>query len=265
MRRAYLFGFALAAVLLSAAPLAGQGCQMQFSVSVYTDGSVSDDLSTVYGYSNFVDNSTLCSCTHGNYGSQVSIYPPSGSSASNQQSGTESSTYISTFGTLGTYTVVGLGSLTCSCFGPVQTGGSPTPVPVQAVLTLLLSQTSCSIARSGGQAGTCQFVFGASAGPGFSGTVTGYVGVAQPFNPDNILLVPGQGDQAKSQQFTLAAGGTTSGTCNPPSNPYCFTVTTASGNVNSGTLTYTVTLSPGADATIATGTPGSKPVTVTVQ
>ena len=54
MRRAYLLAFVIAAMLLSAAPLAAQ-CQMQFNISFYIDGSVSDDLSTVYGYGNYVD------------------------------------------------------------------------------------------------------------------------------------------------------------------------------------------------------------------
>ncbi len=67
MRRAYLLAFVIAAMLLSAAPLAAQ-CQMQFNISFYIDGSVSDDLSTVYGYGNYVDNSTLCGCTHSDYG-----------------------------------------------------------------------------------------------------------------------------------------------------------------------------------------------------
>lgn len=86
MRYFSLLGFTIPAILLSVAPLAGQ-CQMVYNVSVYNDGSVSQDLSTVYGYSNAADNSTLCSCAHSNYQTTATVYAPDGSSGTSQQGG----------------------------------------------------------------------------------------------------------------------------------------------------------------------------------
>jgi len=110
-------------LLMTVVPLGAQ-CQMQYNVSVYADGSVSDDLSTVYGYSNFVDSSIRCGATHSSYSSITTIYPPSDSSAQHQTSGTESNVQIATNGVQETYEVEGDASLYCSAArSQIESGG----------------------------------------------------------------------------------------------------------------------------------------------
>ncbi len=126
-------GFAILAAVLGVAPLAGQ-CLPAFNISVYTDGSVSGDLSTVYGYSNAVDRSQLCNCLHSNYQSQSTLYGPNGSQAGSTESGMESSVSTATDGVGGAYDLVGMQSLNCSCAGLIKTGGGvPIPVCPQSV------------------------------------------------------------------------------------------------------------------------------------
>ncbi len=165
----------VAALLPGAARLSAQGCQMSFNVSVYQDGSVSGDLSTVYAYSNFVDQSITCQCVHSSYESYAEVEAPDGSYVEGSASGNESETSMETGGQLGTYNVYGAALFQCSCYGQVGGGGGPVPVAVNAQLTLTVSQTSCTVPR---QNGTCQFVIGAVAGGGFGGQVTGNLTVS---------------------------------------------------------------------------------------
>ena len=98
---------------------------------MYTDGSVSGDLSTVYGYSDFIDNSQTCSCSHGNYQSAVAVYDPNGSEVAYlEEAGGSSATSAAINGDLGTYNVYGVFYLACSCYGQIGGGGGGTPVPV---------------------------------------------------------------------------------------------------------------------------------------
>lgn len=123
MRTTSSLKFVIPAMLMVAGPLAAQ-CHMQYNVSVYNDASISDDLSTVYGSSNFFDNSTLCTCGHGQYQDFLTIYAPDGSHVTQNQTGTESNTYMATTAGAGTYTVVSTASLYCSCAAEdVQSGG----------------------------------------------------------------------------------------------------------------------------------------------
>lgn len=234
---------------------------MQYNISVYTDGSVSDDLSTVYGSSNFVDNSTLCGATHSNYQSIVTIYAPGGSDVSQQDPGTESSTQIATNGTLGTYNVVGEASLYCSAAEEqIQSGGPQTPVQVTATLQLTVSQTSCTIART---SSTCQFVVGAQANGGWQGTVDGTISISDPALVPNTIFLSA-GTSGANVPFTLGQNGSTQGACTPTPNSFCFTVTTDSGNTSSGTVTYSVTLNGGTNYTVASSAQ-TQQVKVTVQ
>lgn len=54
------------ATLPGAARLSAQ-CEPLMNLSVYADGDVSDDGSTVYGWSSASDHSTLCTCIHSDY------------------------------------------------------------------------------------------------------------------------------------------------------------------------------------------------------
>ena len=235
------------ALVFSAAPLTAQ-CHMQYNVSVYTDGSVSGDLSTVYGSSSFVDNSTLCGATHSNYQSLVTIYAPGGSNVSNQNSGMESNTSMLTNGVLGTYDVVGDAYLDCSIGGEIESGGPSYDVPVTASVSLTVGSTGgCTLHL---QNSTCNFVVGAYAGGGFTGTVSGSITVSAPQNPNGVMLSNGSGSQ--DYPFTLSAGQSTSGTCNNPPS-FCFVVTTDAANHNTGTLTYGVTLNNGTNYTVPSG------------
>ena len=235
MRNIQLLTLVIPALLLSVAPLAAQ-CQMQYNVSVYTDGSVSDDLSMVYGSSNFVDNSTLCGATHSNYQSTTTIYPPSGPTAQQEESGFESNTQIATYGVLGTYEVAGGDSFYCSVAEEqidVGDGGPEYPVPVATSVSLTVGTPSCTTLHLTDS--TCNFVVGAYAGSGFTGQVTGTITVSAPENPNNVSLANGSGGQ--DYPFSLSAGGTTNGTCNSPAT-FCFTVTTSHTNTNTGSLSY---------------------------
>jgi hypothetical protein len=148
MRNLLLFGLVIAAVLLNAYPLVAQ-CQMQYNISVYSDGDVSSDLSTVFGYSTTVDNSTLCSCDHSNYETTVSLYNPGGSELQSTQSGLESSVEMSTNNVMGTYEVIGTVAFYCSCAGNVGGGGPPSQVPVKPSVIIQVQQNFVSGAGNG--------------------------------------------------------------------------------------------------------------------
>jgi hypothetical protein len=127
MRNSYRFTILAGLTLLSVAPLAGQ-CQPQMIVSVYSDGSVSADGSTVYGYSTTTDTSTLCGCVHSNYQTTAELIPPSGSDVKSTQSGEAATVMMSTNGVHGTYYAIGTVSLNCSCAGLVYGGGPSNPI-----------------------------------------------------------------------------------------------------------------------------------------
>ena len=252
MRNIQLLTLVIPALLLSVAPVAAQ-CHMQYSVSVYADGSVSGDLSTVYGSSNFVDHSTLCGATHSNYQSITTIYPPSGPSVQNKQSGVESNAQIATYGVLGTYEVAAGDELYCSAAEEnieCGDGGPEYPVAVATTVSLTVGASSCTTLHL--QNYTCNFVVGAYAGSGFENTVSGTITVSAPENPNSVSLSNGSGGQ--DYPFSLSAGGTTNGTCNQPSS-FCFVVTTSSSNTKTGPLSYGVTLnnSPNGAYTIPGG------------
>jgi len=131
MKGHHLLQFTILAMLVGSAPVAAQ-C-MRFRVSVYSDGSVSDDLSTVYGYSNFADHSSTCGCTHSDYTSDLKILAPDGSFKRDGQPGTESSTSMAT-NWVGEYDVVGIADFDCSCAGGMETSDQPEPVNVKGLV-----------------------------------------------------------------------------------------------------------------------------------
>jgi hypothetical protein len=160
MSRISILAIGVVAALLGAAPLAAH-CQMQYNVSVYTDGSVSDDASTVYGYSNFVDNSTRCGCVHSNYEAFITIYAPDGSYASTYNGGTEVGTQMATTAGTGTYNVEIQPQLYCSCAQQTIKTGSPFfPVTVDCILKA--SPTAFTIAACNGSAQTAIYTISAS-------------------------------------------------------------------------------------------------------
>lgn len=122
-------------MLLFAASLWGQ-CSMVYNVSVYNDGSVSGDYSTVYAYSTTSDNSTLCGCGHGNYQTTTTVYSPNGTPNSSSSAGMSSYVAVPTNGLMGTYTIVGGASLFCSCAGTVGGGGPSSSVVVQPTVSI---------------------------------------------------------------------------------------------------------------------------------
>ena len=194
--------------------------------------------------------------------SALSIYAPDGSSVTNNQSGTQSSASLATDGNLGTYTVVDIASLYCSCARCEVEAGGGTPVPVTATLQLTVNQTSCTVPR---QNGTCQFVVGAQANGGWNGTVSGTISVSGAGNPNSVLL--SAGTAGINPSFTLSALGATQGTCSPPS-AFCFTMTSDPNNQNAGTVIYSVILNNSTDSPPTYTVPTSsccKQVTVTVQ
>lgn len=138
----------LTTVLGGAGPLLGQ-CQMLYNVSVYSDGSWSSDLSAVYGWSNTVDNSTLCWCTHYSYQTTAYLYDPYGDQVSSTQAGMESTVSMAINGLMGTYPVRGTVAFYCSCFGAAGGGGPETPVDVPIPTTLtIVSGTSVQSTES---------------------------------------------------------------------------------------------------------------------
>ena len=82
MNRIFPLASLCALALLNVSPAAGQ-CTMQFNVSVYSDAYVSADDTMVYGISNNIDNSSLCSCSHYDYQTAAHLYAPNGTSAYN--------------------------------------------------------------------------------------------------------------------------------------------------------------------------------------
>lgn len=252
MKNYNVFTLIVAAMLPGAA--AAQ-CTMAFNISVYEDGSVSGDYSTIYGYSNFIDNSQTCGCSHNYYESTVYISDPNGVElSSSQQAGQSSNTSAAINGNLGTYEVYGDSQLVCSCKGQINVPGNPGGYPVQAsaILSVVVTQLTCSppLMRT---SGSCQFVVGASANGNWTGTVSGTITISDPANPSNVLLSDGAMGNP-SITFSLTAGQSTTGSCSPsPGNAFCFTMSPGMSNTNSGTVTYTVTLNNGTNYTVASG------------
>lgn len=163
MRQIRPFAFMVAALLLSAAHLAAQ-CEPAFSFSVYDDGSVSADGSTVYGYTSTEDTSTLCSCVHSDYEAYAILYAPDGSEiGEDTASGFEASVSAPTNAVSGTYEAAGAGTAYCSCLeGYFGGGGSDVPLTVQCPETISVSST------------TGQFPFNASLPNNFPSWLTGF-------------------------------------------------------------------------------------------
>jgi hypothetical protein len=115
MRHLRLLQFTITALLLTAAPLAAQ-CTPVFSFSVYNDGSVSGDGTTVYGNTSTEDTSTLCTCSHSAYIAVAALYDPDGTYlGETEESGFSSSTSAATDGVSGNYQSSGAGAAYCSC------------------------------------------------------------------------------------------------------------------------------------------------------
>jgi hypothetical protein len=132
----------IAALLLSAAPLAAQ-CTPVFSFSVYNDGSVSADGSTMYGYTSTEDSSTLCSCSHSGYTAVAAVYDPNGTMlGESEQSGFSSSVSELMDGVSGNYQSSGGGVAFCSCLnGYFGGGGTIYYVAVTCPTTISLAGT----------------------------------------------------------------------------------------------------------------------------
>ena len=131
MRTLRLLGFTIIPLLLGAAPLAAQ-CTEAFTFSVYNEGSVSFDASTVYGYTSTIDSSTLCSCAHSAYMAYANLYDSNGTLlGSSGEAGFSSSVSALTDGVSGGYGSSGAGTAFCSClegyFGGGGTSYSITP------------------------------------------------------------------------------------------------------------------------------------------
>jgi hypothetical protein len=146
MRRLRLLGFTITALLLGAASLAAQ-CDEAFLFSVYNDGSVSFDATTVYGYTSTIDASTLCSCAHSVYMAYANLYDSNFTLlASSGEAGFSSSVSALTDGVLGNYASSGVGTAFCSClqgyFG--NNGTTYSIIPPPPVITGILDYATHS-------------------------------------------------------------------------------------------------------------------------
>ena len=112
-------------------------------VSTTTD-SVSEDGSTVYGYTSTEDSSTLCGCSHSGYIAAAALYDPDGSFLGDtQESGFSSSVSALTDGVSGNYQSSGAGIAYCSCLqGEFGGGGTTYPVAVSCPTTITISGTA---------------------------------------------------------------------------------------------------------------------------
>ena len=244
MKNIQLLAFAILAMLLSAVSLAAQ-CQMVYRVSVYTDGSVSSDLSTVYGYTNAVDNSTLCSYSHYNYQMVATIYAPDGSHASSApQSGFQANVSKATNGQMGIYQQVGTESFYCTGAAATVYAGGGSSFDVLPNVSLTVSSTDMNVGVNGK---SVSFTVDASASGGFSTPISGSMTVDQPVKPQGMQLVDGSHEQTK--QFTLSAGGTTS-----PNQTLTFTISTNVTNTVTGDVVYVVQIDPSDSYNITSST-----------
>jgi hypothetical protein len=132
-----------------------------------------------------------------------------------------------------------------------ETQASPqSPTTVKAYATLSVANQNLTIEKDNGSASIVVTV-ATQAAPS---SLTATVNISAPANPSNISL--GQGNTAGSHEYTIAGGSSDSS--------YSFPITTTGTNPNSGTLTYTVSLS-------LTGSSGNtyqvagSPITVTVK
>lgn len=119
-RTVFLVALVIGAVPAITSPASAQS----MSFSVYQDAALSNAF-LVHGYVTVQDNSW--GCTHGNYSTTANIYSPTGRNNPGTSGGLYSNTTLSMNGEEGNYTVVGLGSYSCSCsqFGvPGRFGGS---------------------------------------------------------------------------------------------------------------------------------------------
>jgi len=157
MRYLRLLGTAVTALLLGVTPLAAQ-CTPVFSFSVYSDGSVSADETTVYAYTSAEDTSTLCGCVHSAYTAYATVYDPNGTwLGDSQESGFESSVSALTDGVSGNYEVSGAEIAYCNCRqGDVGGGGAvtvavscPTTISVAGSQNLMLSNAFSQGYRTG--------------------------------------------------------------------------------------------------------------------
>lgn len=120
---------AILVVLTGASVFVLHGQQMQYNASVYNDATLSEDLSTIYGVSTLVDNST--GCGHGQYSTTIQAIGPNGLIDSVTVSGFAANLTVATGGVAGTYHMLGTGQFFCSCFYRyVGTGGPEASVVV---------------------------------------------------------------------------------------------------------------------------------------
>ncbi len=141
MKRLRPLEFTIAALLLSAAHLAA--CIPVFSFSVYNDASITDDESTIYGYTTTEDTSTLCSCVHSDYTAAAAVYDPNGTLLGDSVvSGFSSSVSAPMDGVSGDYQSSGAGVAYCSCLqGYFGGGGTIYYVAASCPTTVTVSST----------------------------------------------------------------------------------------------------------------------------
>jgi hypothetical protein len=154
MKRLRLLEFMIAALLLSAAHLAAQ-CTPVFSFSVYNDGSLSADQTTIYGYTTTEDTSTLCSCVHSAYTAIAAVYDPNGTLlGDSDESGFSSSVSALVDGVSGNYQVNGAGVAYCSCLqGYFGGAGIVYPIAVSCPTTISISSQTPAVLSAGNVSG----------------------------------------------------------------------------------------------------------------
>jgi len=166
--------------LLAAAMLSGAtrlaACTTVMNISVYSDGDVSPDGATVYGWSTTEDNSTLCTCSHSDYQATAELETPGGSYINNTQSGETVSVSTPTDGVEGTYYAFGLAGLHCSCAGNIGAGWTqfaipPPPPRITGIVDNSTGSTTISQGTSGYLAifGTALTAWGETPTPTVSG------------------------------------------------------------------------------------------------
>lgn len=128
MRALSLFAVLTMAALLNVARLSAQ-CEPVMNLSVYADGDVSDDGSTIYGWSSASDDSTLCTCSHSDYETYAVLELPDGTYVTGSQAGGSASVSYSDDGVEGSYTASGALTLVCTCYGNLGAGSSGYSIP----------------------------------------------------------------------------------------------------------------------------------------
>lgn len=145
---------AFAALLFGSAHLVAQ-CEPVFSFSVYNDGSVSADQTTIYGYTTTEDTSTLCSCVHSQYTVYAIVYDPNGTLlGESEESGFSGSVSALVDGVSGDYQVAGAGTAYCSCpQGYFGGAGSVYPIALTCPTTISLSSQTAAQLDAGNVSG----------------------------------------------------------------------------------------------------------------